>query len=263
VLRVLDYKNRLLHKKDLSQSFIYLNRAYGPEFGARQFLTVPHTKTQSPEIFVIAGNRRSPCYIARLDAQTNVRGEYWHFGQLYGLSMVDIDENGQQEVVAWGENDTEDSTGGEFPAIVVFDPGRIVGKGKSLLSPGFGMPFSNTELYYIRLPQTDVNKGLHTHSNVSQMQKQSDGTLWFTLRDNKFANEFSFEFVFSLSMQLLYVKSTTSTNETHATLVEQGKLEGKIDDAYLQNLKDGVRYWDGKEWRKEVVKIDPTTVAAK
>ncbi|MEK9138026.1 MAG: hypothetical protein AAB393_12945 [Bacteroidota bacterium] len=56
-------------------------------------------------------------------------------------------------------------------------------------------------------------------------------------------------------MQLLQVKSTTWTNQTHAEQVEQGKLKGRIDDAYLQNLKDGVRYWDGEQWAKGRVRV--------
>ncbi|MEK9138027.1 MAG: hypothetical protein AAB393_12950, partial [Bacteroidota bacterium] len=134
-----------------------------------------------PEIFVMAGNPRSPCYVARLDVQYNTVGEYWHFGHFGGLSFADVDGDSTLELLVWGQNNTEDTTQGEYPAIVVLDPAKIVGKGKSLLSPGFHLPFSDAELFYIRLPLTDVNRVLHTHSNVSHMKRRSDGTLWFTL----------------------------------------------------------------------------------
>jgi hypothetical protein len=264
VLRVFDYKKSLLYgKKDFSQPFGYLDRTYSPDFGASALLTGSPLRMQPPEIIVLAKNPRSPCYIARLDAKTSTIGEYWHFGWLYGFSFIDTDGDSLQEIVAWGENNTEDSTGREYSAIVVLDPRKIVGKGKSLLSPGFDMPFASAELCYVRLPYTDVNRVRHSHSQILQMRQHSDGTLWFTMSDSRLKGDFAFDFIFSSSMQLLDVRSTTWTNETYASLVGKGELKGQIDDAYLQNLKDGVRYWDGVEWRKEVVKVKPTTVATK
>lgn len=256
VLRVFDYKENLLRAKDFSQPFVYLNRSYSTDFSAAEVLAGVHGRNQLPEIFVVAKNDRSPFYIARLDAQTNTIGEYWHFGHFDGLGFADVDGDSTLELLAWGQNNTEDTTQGEYPAIIVLNSAKIVGKGKSRLSPGFDMPFSDSEVFYIRLPLTDVNRALHTHSNVSHLRKHSDGTLWFTLWDSELGGKYSFEFVFSPTMQPLQVKSTTWTDRTQAELVDQGKLKGKIDDAYLQNLKDGVRYWDGRGWKSQIAGVN-------
>jgi hypothetical protein len=41
---------------------------------------------------------------------------------------------------------------------------------------------------------------------------------------------------------------------------EARKLSGKIDQAYLDNLKNGIRYWDGREWRKEWAMVKHSVV---
>jgi hypothetical protein len=56
-------------------------------------------------------------------------------------------------------------------------------------------------------------------------------------------------------MKVLDVKSTSWTNIYYDNLAETEKVIGKIDQQYLNNLKNGVTYWDGKKWRKEVVKV--------
>jgi hypothetical protein len=38
--------------------------------------------------------------------------------------------------------------------------------------------------------------------------------------------------------------------------VQEGKMVVKLDSMYFGNLKHGVKYWDGKEWRKEVVRVE-------
>ncbi len=56
-------------------------------------------------------------------------------------------------------------------------------------------------------------------------------------------------------MKILRVKSNNDIDRLHDLLVNEGKLTGKLDQSYLDALKDGVRYWDGKEWRKQVTMV--------
>jgi len=57
-------------------------------------------------------------------------------------------------------------------------------------------------------------------------------------------------------MRILQVKSYNTTDRLHLMLAEQGKVKGKIDKKYLEDFKNSVRYWDGKEWRREVVQVN-------
>jgi hypothetical protein len=65
----------------------------------------------------------------------------------------------------------------------------------------------------------------------------------------------SFEYIFARNMAIIQVKAQDPTGPIHDQLVREGKLTGKFDEAYLDNLKNEVRYWDGKEWRRERVMV--------
>ncbi len=65
---------------------------------------------------------------------------------------------------------------------------------------------------------------------------------------------------FGQDMSVVNVPFETNTARLHQQLVRDGKLAGEFDRTYLDNLKNGVRYWDGKEWRKEVCRVNAPSV---
>ena len=63
------------------------------------------------------------------------------------------------------------------------------------------------------------------------------------------------EYMFSRDFKVLQVKSTSVTEALYKRLVQQGRLTGSLDKKYLENLRDGIRYWDGEDWVREAVKV--------
>jgi hypothetical protein len=177
-------------------------------------------------------------------------GKYWHFGHINGLDTVDVDNDGKVEIVFWGINDTEDTTHQEFGVIVVLDPSKIVGDRRSTTAPGFAFEESGAEIFYIKIPRSDIDEIRHVNSGINGMERGPDNSLTFSM-----GTDFRFHYSFSTTMGVIDVKSNNSTDGYYASLAEQGKVRGRIDDKYLDNLRNGVRYWDGKEWRKEVVRV--------
>ncbi len=235
----------------------YLDRPYSQYYNADMILVVDVEKRRGKEILVSANNiGRSPSYIARLDSRGNILGQYWHFGSLVALYAVDVDGDGRNEVIACGVNDTQDTTQGEFPMAVVLDPRMITGKTRSSVCPGLVLSPSGAEINYIRFPQSDINVALRQSSFTEFALFDSPDVLQFhvssTLPDG---TQWHFHYYFSRQMVPLYVKSENTTDRLHAKLRDEGKVTGTIDNAYLENLKNGIRYWDGREWRKEVTRV--------
>ena len=56
-------------------------------------------------------------------------------------------------------------------------------------------------------------------------------------------------------LKVMEVKFTSVTLETYATLKTEGKVHGTFDKEYLEDLKNGVEYWNGQEWVKEATEI--------
>lgn len=140
----------------------------------------------------------------------------------------------------------------------MLDPDKVVGDGKSTTTPEFGFPFSQAEMYYIRLPLSDLHEFYKINANVSGISDIDDKGILFEVvsRPAGLTESISFQYYFNRDMSICEVKSNNTTDRIYNRLVEQGKFTGRIDSAYLLNLKSGVRYWDGKGWRKEVVRVD-------
>jgi hypothetical protein len=221
-------------------------------------VTVEGETKGTKDIYVVWGNGRSPNVIARYDASGNELGQYWHFGNLLGMFAIEVNSDGTKELIVTGTNDTLDSLRLEFPAIAVLDPRRIVGKKKSACSPGFAMQESDAEFYYLRLPVSPLSVALVKHETVTRLTQDKDGTLAFmTTNTSALAdpNAAAYEYRFSTDFRILEVKSTSGTDQLYGRKVKEGLVKGTIDAAYLNALKGGVQYWDGKEWVKEALRI--------
>jgi hypothetical protein len=241
--------------KKLAEPFDYLHRLYRPDFSFQSIVVDDFTHSGKQEIYASADNiGRSPCIIVRLDSKGAEIGEYWHFGNFSGMATIDLGNEGKK-LVAYGINDVNDSSYEQFPAIAVFDAAKIVGKTKSSAATGFDVPISPAEEYYIRLPLCDMNHALKVNSNVALFETGSDREILFSTQSGTPDRFPAFSYIFSPDLRVVEVKSTNETLRLHALLVQDGKLTGAIDKGYLDNLKDNVRYWDGKEWRKEVTKV--------
>lgn len=233
----------------------FLETSYADYFATYLLLVDDFSGNGKKEMIAPATNIHSPCVISRLDAQGNLIGEYWHFGYLTGINSVDLDKDGRKEIVCCGVNDAQ-GPNGSYGVIVVLDPTGIVGKVESCRTPGFGFAHSRAELYYIRLPVSDIEKaenlvGSHHHMTAVPYENQNALSFWYL----EGTHGAGLEYILSEQMRVLAVNTSSVWENLHADLVQQGKVTGKIDKDYLENLKAGVRYWDGKEWSKEVVRV--------
>jgi hypothetical protein len=247
-LRIYDNKRKLLVEKSFSELFHYLDRVYSPNIDMGSVLVANVGLGGAPEIWVSGNSRdRSPGVTIRLDVNGNILGKYWHFGQLRDIYCVRLGPDQKEQVVLTGVDDAEDTTHREFPVIVVLDPARVVGESRSLRSPGFPLPTSDAEIYYISLPHSDMNYVLNCHPSRNQLIDTSSSVLQFrisTLPPGQQADSFEFDYFFNLNMSVQEVKSNNHTDLVRENLVRQGILQGSLDREYLDRLKNGVKYWD-------------------
>ena len=252
-LLVFDYEGKLLWNQKFTEDVHYLGRSYSPHFNAAALLVTEERGTGEKNIIVMASNEsRSPSILYRLDNHGNVLGTYWHFGLVLALYSFDLKGDGSQEIILCGKNDVNDTTHEEFSSVAVLDPLKIIGQRRSTTCPGFELPPSDAEMFYLKFPRVDIDDVNHTSSAIYKMEKSDSATLKFKM--GNFDN-WMFDFFIDHTMRVLETKSYDRTDILHKQLEEQGKLSGTIDRAYLENLKKGVRYWDGREWRKEATQV--------
>ena len=239
-LRVFDGQEHLLFRQGFDRKFRYLNRSYSPEFGADGLVVCSLERNGPSNIFVMAGHRdRSPSFVARFDANGDPIGELWHFGRVRLPYLTDFDKNGKPEIVLIGINDTGDTAKSdsavEFPMIAVIDPSKIIGQKKSVCAQGFDMPTSDAELYYIRLPYSDMNTALEVEGCVLNMRSHDDSSIVFTVSSSETIQQMpiQFDYIFNDDMSVREVKSTNVTDRLHTVLVQQGKIGSKMNKGYL------------------------------
>ncbi len=254
-VRVYDFKGSVLKKAEFDESVEYLGRVYSDNWRTDKVVAIDKGEK---EFFVCWGNGRSPNVISRYDAHGTELGQYWHFGNITGMFPVDVDNDGRKELVITGSNDVLDSVGGQFPAIAVLDPERMIGKKKSACSSGFALPASDAEIFYVRLPLSPLSAALTKYERVNRLQWAGDNRQAFLVTntsqemDPDVAN---YEYIFQSNFSIAEVKSTDVTDLLYAQKVREGLVKGSLDAAYLQALKTAVRYWDGEKWVKVAVKI--------
>jgi hypothetical protein len=214
------------------------------------------------EIYIEAGGDHSPIVLLRIDKNGTVLGQYWHFGSLVTMYSQDIDNDGNNELILCGENDVDDEKMYSNPVIIVLNPKELIGKQESSCSRGFGHPASTAEEMYIRLPQSDLSPALIANTRVILM-RQDNGILLFSCGIEKDNQGYDFEYSFTPDLKPIEVRSTTWTTAMYNKLYKEGKIRHLINQAYLDSLKAGIRYWDGKEWSKERVTINHDVIARK
>ncbi len=254
-------------KKELIKDTMFVEQVpfsngepYSPYFSVSSMVVRPVSGGRK-EIF-ISGNSlgRSPTILFRLDYRANVIGEYWHFGNMATLQLRDVDGDGKDELLVGGQNDDLQTPLKNFPCLVVLNPDKITGKKRSTVSPFFKLDASDAEVNYIRFPVADLYKPIGLTPSCYRVEPFDDqqfllliGTLTSTKED------VNMSFILDKTLKVTDVKSNDVTDRVYASQAKKGIPKGAIDQAYRDDLKQKVRYWDGKVWKKEVTKVTNMT----
>jgi hypothetical protein len=227
-----------------------------------ELLSVPLGSDHSPNIFIVANNGRSPNIIFRLDHRLETIGEYYHFGLVH--QKIFTTSNGTPLLILFGESDCGETDSMSSAIVAVLDPSKIHGKTESSATRGFGKAASDAEIFYILFPLTDMNYYLHAKEvalTVDQTTVRGEPVFNVWTYGNGVSDSSvragipAFEYIFSERFELREIKFDSDTFTRRAALVSNGHLEGKIDAAYLDKLRHGVKYWDGESWQDHPVMI--------
>jgi hypothetical protein len=256
-LRIYNREGVLLKEIPFYEPFNYLDRDhYNFNFSADPLLIYTNSLNHAREIFVgavcVGG---SPNFIARINAEGKILGKYWHHGAISGMFLCDINGDGGDEIIAYGQNDAKDTPPEPFTfgVIIVLDPLMISENEASSATPGYKFNYSDAELFYILFPLFDVNFGLSANSSIEKIEKVGIDKFKATLRLNSIEKGPipPIYFSFSKDLHLLDVNPSDEFNFTYSEWKTKGIVKSQIDNEYIEGLKKGIKYWDGKEWQGE------------
>ncbi|MBI3189775.1 MAG: hypothetical protein HYZ33_03910 [Ignavibacteriales bacterium] len=261
-IKIFSHKQTLENEIKLSEQITFRGQQYSDLFSSVEIFSNGYESAYKKEIIVRADNFRSPNMIARLDNEGNVIGKYIHFGagRITEVKNVASVANG---ILFFGQNDIGEEDSLTNAVLAFLDISKLKGVTESSGSRGFGLPTSESELYYIRFPLSDMHYLWNTKNTVTSFELtliEGKRFLKFWVRgqhnyDERNPMEPSFEYLFNENFQIVKVNYNSTTLNARKQLVLEGKLTGTFDEEYLNNLKNGVRYWDGREWRSEVTRV--------
>lgn len=178
-----------------------------------------------------------PCQLAVLDSSGKLTGEFWNAGYMREIAFKDINGDGREEIIACGVNN--EYRGG---FLVVFDTRKI--GGSSPQSGGFvcqGLG-KGSELLYVTTPMVDVAKAEGVWVS---------GFVFLDITDNGWIRATTGEdliYDFDFGLKCVQLTAGHVFNVHHQAMLEAGKIKSVLGPAYLAQLREGIRYWDGEAW---------------
>lgn len=242
---------------DLPQA-TFRGAKYPEVFYVIYYSLVRRTPDSVADVVAVLTNGRSPCVVVRYDANGKVLGEYWHFGNLLGPYLRDVDGDGRPEVVLAGSDDSaegDEGSAGVRAVVLVLDPEKIVGRTESSVTPGFGFATSDAEKLYLRLPHGRLDRSQAWGMRTGSLIASSDSLMVFSVSTYPGDLRVMFDIVLDRELRMLRVRSTTDTELMVENLRRAGKLPtGRAAQGLLDEYR-ALEYWDGRMWRSERVEV--------
>lgn len=204
-------------------------------------------KNGSIEVVAVASHHPYyPMAIIRFDARTGVvLDEYWHSGVSGNVTAIDLDRDDIDELIFPGTNN-----GFNQASLLVLDPRMMRGHAPAPAAyTPIGVP-DGREKYYILLPQTDLCRaGLVKRNGVSYTRITGDSLLQVDTWELQEVTPCpGMIYYFDSKMRCVRVDANDYFVKAHQQMEEKGKLSNKLDERYYEELRKGVRYWDGQKF---------------
>jgi hypothetical protein len=191
------------------------------------------------EVFLVTRHQpHSPSGLVVLDCRGKVLGEFINWGQIHDFAYADRHADGKMEVIIVGLND---EYGKGF--LAVFDSSRISGSSPQSERYECKNCVPGSEKYYILFPRTDVDIILKPDKvAIEEIHLLKNNRIELQTQISHIFFELDFNF------QVQDVKGSDIFRLQHRDLKAAGKISSELNDAYYENLKKGVLYWDGTQW---------------
>jgi hypothetical protein len=260
ILRVFNADKSLRFQIPFQAKLRYGPFQYAEPFSTRYLLMPEKRQNSGQGVFLTCAGRRSPTGLMRIDKSGKVIGTYWHYGHLNSGYLTKLAGAGDNVVVLLGSNDAADTIVGNKtvhdPSIVVLNLEKIKDITESSATRGFGFQPSIAEMFYIKLPTSDMSIA-QNQLPTPYLAYQSDSVLVITLQHTTMGVNVlpGFDFGFDQMMKPIWVKSVDGNDEIHRKLKKKGLIKSILNDQYLENLKRQIQYWDGTRWRNEWCRV--------
>jgi hypothetical protein len=243
-------------KKNLSFDIEFPNKPEIQENGYKVY-SLNILNSSKDKVIVNAGHGRFfPSIILKLNAETGEESSrYIHSGRIKQTKVVDIDNDGDEEVIGLGQNNAFD----EITVFFALDAEKIVGY--SPLTDEYavlGYPPADHD-YYVQIPRSIVGqvfKRRVVNNSPEAFYVNSDEEL-FRVRVNDFrlpendpfqVNYAPLIYMIDYNFRVRSIGTQSYYDLWAKNLYEDGMIPFEPDHEYFEAFKDSLLYWDGSEF---------------
>ncbi|MBU2445986.1 MAG: hypothetical protein KJ666_10530 [Bacteroidetes bacterium] len=203
-----------------------------------------------PRLFVIASDAiYSPSKLFELDGRTGKELQsFYNPGHIVIINNADLNKDEREEIIIGGINDPY-----RRAFISVFDMNNISGYGPSTEAYLPRDTEKGSMLYYILFPFTRYGElvGHADYNCTKRISKTSDNGIIVSTDEALSVVEKdrgSILYTFDNQIKIINIIAGDDFVKSHKRLVREGKLNEKLNEAFFENLKNSVLYWDGDKF---------------
>jgi hypothetical protein len=214
-------------------------RSFSPAFTVQGFIVERLERTGPPRIVVIGAHQLDyPCQLAILSSRGEMVREYWHSGHLSHVEAVDLDANGQVELLAAGV-----SKAYKTATLLVFDPNTLDGasaeEDAAYQLQGFR---EGTERARVLFPRSCLSRR-EPFTNLERVWHEP-GEIDIEVDHALGEGNASVYYRLNLDLTLKDVSIATSFEHTHGILHSEGILDHPLNERDIAELR-AIRYLKG------------------
>lgn len=230
---------------EFHRNMIFGSEAFSDDYSTYMIAVGDFDKDGQVEVIAIENHEAFyPTAVICLDARSGTLShEYWNSGNLTSLLHWDLDGDGKDEIIAGGENNAYN-----LAALLVLDSRAISGHAPA--SPEYSPLNVNEgiEKYYLLFPRNDLEPfAFHKRNRFDGIVMRSDG-MEVHVGEEIGTTHYLVYYVLDSSMRCSSVSDTDPFTNLHHKLEAEGKLTKRLDAEYYEDLRKGVRYWDGEKF---------------
>jgi hypothetical protein len=208
------------------------------------------------ELLLIANHSPSfPGVLTVIDpADGSEHGEYLHTGNIMDLVLVDVDDDGDNEIVGCAVNNAFN-----MAALFCLDGRGIAGHSPDL--PAYepdSIPPAREQCYLL-MPRTVVGESFRSvrDNNAALAVSVEAGNRSISVSVDDGAGigpSVVLNYAFSFDFRIRHIAQGDTYDAMASDLVRKGVLRSVPDRRYFERLQKAIRYWDGHRWS-----TDPTS----